>query len=82
RTWIDVPENWQVSQQMVSAPQGDRPETNEVRRLDFDIHIPPGVKGQHIVPAYALYYVCEGATGTCQFLRQDIPIVIDIADVK
>lgn len=82
RTWIEVPENWQVSKQLLSAPQGDQPETDEIRRLDFDIHIPASATGKQLVKAYALYYVCEGASGTCQFLRQDIPVEINVTGSK
>ena len=78
RLWIDPPENWQVSQQLLSAPQGNKPETNEVRRMDFEVQSPPDAQGRVLLPAYALYYVCEDVGGTCLYLRQDIEIEVTI----
>ena len=33
-------------------------------------------RGTVKLTAYALYYVCEGADGTCLYLRHDIPIEV------
>ncbi len=46
--------------------------STEVRELEGELRIPAGAKpGKLEVPAYVLYYVCEGESGTCKFLRQD-----------
>ena len=78
RLWIDPPEGWRVSDRLLAAPQGDRPETNEIRRLDFEVEAPSGGHGVARAAAYALYYVCEDVGGTCLFLRQDIEIAVPI----
>jgi hypothetical protein len=74
RLWIDPPPGWQVAPQQVGAPQAARPETTEPRHLEFELRAPATATGRIEVPAYALYYVCEDAGGTCRFLRQDIVI--------
>jgi hypothetical protein len=78
KLWIDPPDGWKVQPQLLTAPQGDKPETSEPRKFEFEIHAPTDAGGISKVSAYALYYVCEGAGGTCSFLRQDIPITIKI----
>lgn len=77
--WIDPPEGWRASSRLLTAPQGDRPETEEVRRLEFEVSVPPTAGGRTRLPAYALYNVCEDTGGVCQFLRQDFLIEVDVA---
>jgi tetratricopeptide (TPR) repeat protein len=85
RFWIDAPDGWKVQPQLLTAPQGRKPETSEPRRLEFEVRAlrrtPYGAadtNGTSHLAAYALYYVCEDAGGTCQFLRQDVPIPVAI----
>ena len=78
RLWIDSPPGWRVAQRLLTAPAGDRPETNEVRRLDFEVQVAPDAVDAGRLSACALYFVCEELGGTCLFLRQDIPIAIRI----
>ncbi|MEK7995010.1 MAG: hypothetical protein AAB403_14485, partial [Planctomycetota bacterium] len=78
RLWIDAPAGWQVTPQLLIAPQGQKPETSEPRRLEFEVRVPADAGGTAKLAAYALYYACEDMSGTCQFLRQDIPITVII----
>ena len=78
RLWIDAPEGWQVSERLLSAPLGEKPETTEPRRLDLEVKAPEAAAGRVRLGAYALYYVCEDAEGQCAFLRHDIPIDIEV----
>ncbi len=78
RLWIDPPEGWQVSSCSFTAPQGDRPETVEVRRFDFEVQVPPTASGRTRLSAYALYNVCEDLGGVCLFLRQDLVIELNL----
>ncbi len=78
RLWIDPPPGWEISRRLLVAPQGDRPETNEVRRLEFEVRAPATGAGTVQFSAYALYYACENIGGTCRFLRQDIPITVEV----
>ena len=79
RLWIDAPSSWQVAPQLLTAPQGNKPETSEPRRLEFEVKVPADAGGTTTLTAYALYYACEDVDGTCQFLRQDIPITVNVA---
>ena len=79
RLWIEPPAGWTLSQRLLTGKQGRQAETNEIRRLDFELQVPKTATGSATLRAYALYYVCEGVDGTCLFLRQDIPIEIRLA---
>lgn len=78
RLWIDPPEGFEVQPRLLTAPQGNKPETIEPRRLEFEVRAGAEVGGTFTLNAYALYYVCEDAGGTCMFLRQDIPVTVTI----
>lgn len=77
RLWIELPPGWKVTQQLLEAPQGDKPETNEVRRFSVEIRSDKRIKDAVPLSAYALYYVCEDIDGVCQFLRQDLEVKIE-----
>jgi len=74
RVWIAGAEGWTISSRLLEAPQGDGPESDEVRRLDFEVKAPTAATGKTRLAAYALYNTCEEAGGRCLFLRQDLTI--------
>ena len=76
KLWIDPPSGWKAQPQLLTAPQGGQPETSEPRHIEFELHAAKDTSGTSRLSAYALYYVCKGAGGTCSFLRQDIPITL------
>ena len=76
RLWVDPPDGWQVTTRSLTASQGQGVETNEIRRLDFEVQVPSDATVSGRLSAFALYYVCEDLGGTCLFLRKDIPIEI------
>jgi len=76
--WIDTSDGWKVEPQLLTAPQGDQPETTEPRQLEFEVRAPAGAKGTTKLNAYALYYVCEDMGGACYFLRKNIPVTITV----
>jgi len=78
KLWIDPPPGWKAQPQLLTAPQGNQPETSEPRHVEFELHAANDASGTSKLSAYALYYVCEGAGGTCSFLRQDIPITVTV----
>lgn len=78
KLWVDTPDGWKVEPQLLTAPQGNRPETSEPRQLEFEVRAAVGAKGTSKLNAYALYYVCEDAGGVCYFLRKDIPVTITV----
>jgi len=79
RLWVGEAEGWSVAPRLLEAPQADRPESDEVRRLDFEVKAPPTVTGKTRLAAYALYNACEEAGGRCLFLRQDLAIELEVA---
>ena len=73
--WLDEPENgWQLARRLLKAPHGKKPETRELRCLDFDVKPPSGAVASTRLKGYALYYVCEDRDGRCLFLRQDFSV--------
>jgi tetratricopeptide (TPR) repeat protein len=80
RVWVEGPQGVRLSTHLLTAPPGERAETREVRRLDFEVEVPVEAKGSLSLKAYALYNVCEDQGGTCQFLRRDLDFEIEIAD--
>ncbi|MHC4559834.1 MAG: tetratricopeptide repeat protein, partial [Planctomycetota bacterium] len=78
KLWVDAPDGWKVESQLLTAPQGDRPETSEPRQLEFEVRAAAGAQGTSKLNVYALYYVCEDAGGVCYFLRKDIPVTIAV----
>jgi tetratricopeptide (TPR) repeat protein len=81
QVWIEQPEGWLISQRWHAvAPTSNQATSREVRRIDFEVQVPPDATGTVKIPAYALYYVCEDADGACQYLRQDLEIEVVILD--
>jgi len=78
KLWVDPPKGWEISSRLHQAPLGSEIETRETRRLDFEVHAPEDASGPVTFDAYALYYVCEDVGGVCLYLRQDIPITVDV----
>ena len=79
RVWIAGAEGWTISSRLLEAPQGNQPESIEVRRLDFEVKAPPTTEGKARLAAYALYNTCEEAGGRCLFLRQDLLVELEVA---
>ena len=79
RVWVAGAEGWTIASRLLEAPQGDQPESVEVRRLDFEVKAPPTAEGKTRLAAYALYNTCEQAGGRCLFLRQDLSVELDVA---
>ena len=72
------PEAWKISHRLLVASQGEQAESDEVRRLDFEVKVPPTAEGKLRLAAYALYNACEEAGGRCLFLRQDLTIDLNV----
>jgi len=75
--WLDPPEGWSVDRRRIEL---DNPAaflgaaSEEVRRVEFEVLGPSAGATQVVLPAYALYYVCEGVDGACLYRRQDVEI--------
>jgi hypothetical protein len=78
--WIDAPQGWSIEKRLWPLPQGPGATSIEQRKLEFEVRAPKDVKpGKHVLECYALYYVCEGADGTCLYLRQEISITLEVS---
>ncbi|MFQ5700756.1 MAG: hypothetical protein ACE5HU_02815 [Acidobacteriota bacterium] len=76
--WISPPQGWTVDTDHLTVPSPREPVSEEPRRLEFEVKPPDGFTGSATIPAYALYYVCEGVNGTCLYRRGDIPITVEV----
>ncbi len=76
KLWVEVPDGWQLSSRLLTAPQPTAAESTEPRHIDFEVRAPDGASGPVQITAYALYSVCEGTGGTCLYLRQDVTIEV------
>ena len=79
RVWVAPAEGWTIATRLLEAPQRNQPESDEIRRLDFEVKAPLIAAGKTRLAAYALYNTCEQAGGRCLFLRQDLTIELDVA---
>jgi len=72
RLWINQSDDVTLNQHFIKGVNRPSAETDEVRRLEFEVRIPEEATLPIRINGYALYYVCEDVRGVCQFLRQDI----------
>ena len=77
--WATVPKGWEIIHNLYTLPaDDDAAETSsEVRRLDFEVVPPLDHKGSGRVRGYALYYVCEGASGECVYRRAEFSVDLE-----
>lgn len=79
--WIDAPEGWSVEKKLWSLPNGKGATSEEERKLEFEVRAPKDAKpGKAELKCFALYYVCEGAEGTCLYLRHDVTIELEVRE--
>ena len=76
--WVSGPAGWTIASPLLEAEPGKQPESDEVRHLDFEVKAPALASGTIQLNAFTLYNVCEQTGGQCLFLRQDLPIEIEI----
>ena len=68
--------SWRLDRGLLEdPPRSDVAVSDELRNLSFEVEL-PGDVAEGTLDAYALYYVCEGADGTCRYLRQDFRIPV------
>ncbi len=76
--WIDaasLPEGWRVESSWIETKMPSAALSEELRSTSFDLQL-AGDARQGSVRGYALYYVCEGESGTCLYLRQDFEVPV------
>ncbi|MFT7678327.1 MAG: hypothetical protein ACI8QC_002313 [Planctomycetota bacterium] len=69
QVWVDAP----TPRLLSAALRTDTASSEGTQQLGFEIELLPG-EDSMVLPAYALYYVCEGESGTCLYLRQEFEI--------
>jgi hypothetical protein len=78
RVWVQPPRGWAVDRRDLRSPSPPEVVSTERREIQFELRAPEDAAGSAAVPAYALYYVCSGATGTCLYRRQDVSVTVDV----
>jgi tetratricopeptide (TPR) repeat protein len=80
RVWLRLPKGWEAEQRLIELPQPRTATSDEVRETSTELRPPAGTPpGPVELTGYALYNVCEGASGTCLFRRQDIRVRIEVS---
>jgi hypothetical protein len=79
RVWVTGAPGWAIAPRLLEAAADAHPESDEVRRIEFEVKAPASAAGKAQLEAYALYNVCEQAGGRCVFVRQDMMIEVDVA---
>ena len=77
QVWISPPSGWQADQRSLSVPNPGAVLSTEPRRLELEMKAPQST-GRTQIPAYALFYVCEGVDGLCLYRRKDLSIEIEV----
>ena len=78
QVWITNDVDWDVQPSLLEFANGAQAESDEPRRLDFEVRPPALLQGMQELHGYAVYNVCEQTGGRCLFLRQDFTIKFDI----
>jgi hypothetical protein len=77
--WVKPPPGWEVDQASLSTAAPPEAVSVEPREVQFEVRAPDEAgSGSTLVPAYALYYVCEDVNGLCLYRRQDLNIPIRV----
>ncbi|CAN5406146.1 hypothetical protein BH23VER1_BH23VER1_26100 [soil metagenome] len=76
--WIALSEGWWVSPPAIAIPAGELPAatSTEARTVEFEVTPDEDAAAPSSFSAAAFYYVCEGESGTCLYLRNNISIPI------
>ncbi len=76
---VNPPDGWQVDNRLLGTPNGAGATSKETRKVEFELRVPATAPpGRATIPAYVLYYVCEGVNGTCLYRRQDVTVTVEV----
>jgi hypothetical protein len=77
--WVDPPRGWTAESRLVSHPIPPELVSREERTVELELQAPERIRGTSVmVPAYALYYVCEDVNGICMYRRQDLEVNLSV----
>jgi hypothetical protein len=79
RLWLDPPNDWVVSQRLLSAPLPEPAVSEENRRIEFEVKAPATASAMGTISGYALFHVCDDAGGACRFARLDVTVEVPVA---
>ncbi len=79
QVWINPPPRWLADQRSLSVPNPAEAVSLEPRRVELEIKAPQAT-GRTRIPAYALFYVCEGVDGLCLYRRKDLSVEIEVTE--
>ena len=71
--WIRAPMGWSLSKQHFLLTNEHQAESEESRKIDFEVQPPAGAKSTTL-EAYILYYACHESDGVCIYGRRNIEI--------
>ena len=77
QVWIEAPTGWEIQRNLFELPQTNKPESTEVRSMEFETRLPRNAK-DGIVKGFVLYHVCEEQDGTCMYLRKDFEVTVRV----
>lgn len=79
KLWVQPPAGWAADRRLHVVARPDEVVSDEVRRVELELRAPEAAgPGTAEVPAYALYYVCEGVRGICVYRRKDLTLRVPI----
>jgi len=76
QVWVDTPDGWVLERNLFDLETPASATSDEVRRIDFELSLPTDFEGPEMLSGYVLYYVCEGESGKCVYLRQDFELTV------
>ncbi len=78
RLWLVRPKTGKLSRRFAEHANLPQALSTEERTLNFEVKLPSRQKGSLTIKGYALYNVCAGRDGKCQYLRQNIKVKIKL----
>ncbi len=76
QVWLDpssLPDGLELEQRLLVAEPAGEEAAGAARTLECELLVPLGVSSA-VLRGYALYGICEDATGACRWLRQDFEV--------
>jgi len=70
--WLEAPEGWALEQRLHVIPNPGEDVSDEPRGVEVEIE----GSGNGVLRGYAVYFVCEDATGVCMSRRQDVEVTL------
>lgn len=79
--WVEAPDGWELERPLFEVELPPEETSDEARTFEFELRAPTSASSEAtaLVKAYALYFVCDDATGVCMYRRQDVELPIPIS---